>query len=80
MFLNLQAMLCYWFTSNVFSLSQVLMLKIPGMKDYFNIPRLVTHDKSDMPKKKKFIEGFKESRSSAMTSINQDPHLVNCIS
>ncbi|KAI0211068.1 Mitochondrial inner membrane protein OXA1L [Lamellibrachia satsuma] len=55
------AMLCYWFTSNVFSLTQVLMLKIPGAKDYFNIPRLVKHDKSEMPKKKKFVEGFKET-------------------
>jgi len=56
-------MLCYWFTSNVFSLTQVLMLRVPGAKDYFNIPRLVKHDKADQPKKKKFIEGFKESKS-----------------
>ena len=61
---SLQAMLVYWLTSNLFSLLQVLFLKIPGLKPFFKIPEMVIHEKSslDPPKKKKFIEGFTESK------------------
>jgi hypothetical protein len=34
----LEAVFMYWMTSNVFSLSQTLMLKIPGVKPMLNIP------------------------------------------
>ena len=33
----------YWLTSSVFSLSQILLLKIPGVRAAFKIPPLVKH-------------------------------------
>ena len=32
------AVFCYWSAANMFSLSQTLMLKIPGMRDFLDIP------------------------------------------
>ncbi|KAK7481673.1 hypothetical protein BaRGS_00027046 [Batillaria attramentaria] len=59
------AMLCYWFTSNVFSLLQVLFLKIPGVRKFFGIEQMVHHPPSALPKKKGFLEGFRDSMSNA---------------
>ncbi|KAK7114804.1 mitochondrial inner membrane protein OXA1L-like [Littorina saxatilis] len=59
------AMLCYWFTSNAFSLVQVLFLKIPAVRSFFKIQPMVTHPASVLPKKKGFLEGFKDSMSNA---------------
>lgn len=61
-FFSFQAMLCYWFTSNAFSLLQVMFLKIPVIRDKLNIPQLIKHDATMMPKKKGFLQGFKESK------------------
>ena len=37
-------MLTYWFTANLFSLSQYLVLnKVPGLKQAFNIPEAINH-------------------------------------
>lgn len=56
------AILCYWACSNFFSLLQVGFLKIPKVRDYFKIDRLVTHKPEALPmKKKKFTEGMKDS-------------------
>jgi YidC/Oxa1 family membrane protein insertase len=60
------AMLCYWFTSNAFSLVQVLFLKLPGMKEYFKIPQLINHGTASPVRdrnipKKGFIESFRET-------------------
>lgn len=58
------AMLCYWFTSNTFSLIQVLILKIPRVKNFFSIPEIVNHDTAyavkevDIPKTS-FMESLK---------------------
>lgn len=68
-FFSFQAMLCYWFTSNAFSLLQVMFLKIPVIRDKLSIPQLIKHDANMMPKKKGFLEGFKESK----WSINNFP-------
>ncbi|KAI8759372.1 mitochondrial inner membrane protein OXA1L [Biomphalaria glabrata] len=54
------AMLVYWFTSNSFSLMQVMFLKIPKVRTYFNIPERVIHPEI-VAEKKGFIEGFRES-------------------
>ena len=67
-------MLCYWCTSNAFSLMQVLFLKMPGMKAYLKIPELVQHDASAMPKKK-MVQGFKEQWQNAkLVAEIQDRH------
>lgn len=54
------AMCCYWFTSNTFSLVQVLFFKIPAVRQFLKIPEMVIHPQ---PKKKKpsFSQGFKDS-------------------
>ncbi|XP_049872106.1 mitochondrial inner membrane protein OXA1L [Pectinophora gossypiella] len=56
------AILCYWCSSNFISLIQVGFLKIPSVREYFKIPKLMTHTPDALPiKKKGFIEGAKDS-------------------
>uniref|UniRef100_A0A182NMD1 Membrane insertase YidC/Oxa/ALB C-terminal domain-containing protein n=1 Tax=Anopheles dirus TaxID=7168 RepID=A0A182NMD1_9DIPT len=56
------AILCYWACSNFFSLVQVGFLRIPKVRDFFKIDRIVTHKPETLPiKKKGFTEGIKES-------------------
>ncbi|XP_064106467.1 mitochondrial inner membrane protein OXA1L-like isoform X2 [Macrobrachium nipponense] len=58
------AVLCYWVSTNLFSLIQVGLLRIPTIRDFFNIPRLVTHRPETLPHKPKgMVAGFKESWS-----------------
>lgn len=58
------AVLCYWVSTNLFSLAQVGLLRIPTIRDFFNIPRLVTHRPETLPHKPKgMVAGFKESWS-----------------
>ena len=38
----LKAILCYWLTTNLISLVQVGFLRIPTVRDYFKIERLIT--------------------------------------
>lgn len=59
------AMLCYWFASNAFSFLQVLFLKIPSVRSFFKIGKMVTHPASSLPKKKGFLEGFRDSMNNA---------------
>ncbi|KAK3760086.1 hypothetical protein RRG08_064756 [Elysia crispata] len=61
------AMLVYWFSSNTFSLCQVLFLKIPKVRQFFKIPKRI--EQPDIqPVKKGFLEGFKESYSNMKAS------------
>jgi YidC/Oxa1 family membrane protein insertase len=56
------AILCYWCSSNMFSLLQVGFLKIPAVREYFKIPVMLTHRPDSLPiKKKGFIDGAKDS-------------------
>lgn len=56
------AILTYWTFSNFISLLQVGVLKIPAVRTYFNIEKLVTHNPDDLPQKPKgFREGLKDS-------------------
>ncbi|XP_042874412.1 mitochondrial inner membrane protein OXA1L-like [Penaeus japonicus] len=56
------AVLCYWVATNLFSLVQVGFLKIPAIRSYFNIERLVNHKPESLPQKKKgVVASFKES-------------------
>lgn len=56
------ALLCYWVTSNLFTLCQVGVLRIPAVRNRLNIPALVKHQKSELTLSKKgFVEGVKES-------------------
>ncbi len=38
-----QGLFMYWLTSSVFSLSQILILKIPSVRTVFKIPKVVKH-------------------------------------
>ncbi|CAH0718264.1 unnamed protein product, partial [Brenthis ino] len=56
------AILVYWCSTNFISLAQVSFLKIPAIRDYFKIPKLIKHKAENLPiKKKGFVEGAKES-------------------
>ncbi|XP_059061482.1 mitochondrial inner membrane protein OXA1L [Achroia grisella] len=56
------AILVYWCSSNFISLLQVGVLKVPKVRDYFKIPKLISHSAENLPiKKKGFIEGAKDS-------------------
>ncbi|ALC44100.1 CG6404 [Drosophila busckii] len=56
------AILTYWACSNFISLGQVALLRVPAVRDYFKIEKLLTHAPSSLPKKKKgFVGGMKES-------------------
>ncbi|CAH1122924.1 unnamed protein product [Ceutorhynchus assimilis] len=56
------AILCYWVSSNFVSLIQVSFLRIPKVRDYFKIERMVTFTPDQLPTKPKgFTEGVKDS-------------------
>lgn len=56
------AVLCYWVSTNLFSLVQVGFLRLPAMREYFRIEKLISHKPEALPQKKKGpVEGFKES-------------------
>lgn len=57
------AILCYWVSSNFISLLQVGFLRIPKVREYFQIEKMETFDPSTLPMKPKgFREGVKECK------------------
>lgn len=56
--------LCYWFTSNSFSLLQVGILKFPRVREKLGIPKRVAPNPKALPVKKK--KGFRESVTDAL--------------
>lgn len=60
--INFQAVLCYWATSNIISLVQVAILKIPKVRAYFKIEPLIKHSPEFTANKKGFVKGFKECK------------------
>ncbi|XP_037928844.1 mitochondrial inner membrane protein OXA1L-like [Teleopsis dalmanni] len=56
------AILTYWACSNFISLGQVALLKIPQVRDYFKIDKMMIHAAGSLPAKSKgFVGGVKES-------------------
>ncbi|XP_011505129.1 PREDICTED: mitochondrial inner membrane protein OXA1L [Ceratosolen solmsi marchali] len=56
------AVLCYWLSTNVCSLVQVNILRIPVVREYFEIPKLIVHDsKKLIMSNKNFTQGFRDS-------------------
>lgn len=56
------AILCYWVSTNLISLVQVGILRIPKVRAYFNIEQLVTHQPDQLPvKPKTFKQGLKDA-------------------
>ncbi|XP_043283573.1 mitochondrial inner membrane protein OXA1L isoform X2 [Venturia canescens] len=62
------AILCYWCSSNFFSLIQVGLLKIPKVRTFFNIPAIVKHPQNKQVQKKGFVESAKTSMSNIRTT------------
>lgn len=55
------AILTYWACSNFISLGQVGFLKIPAVRQFFKIDKMVVHKQDTLPMKKKgFVEGIKD--------------------
>jgi len=70
------AMLCYWLTSNVISLFQVLFLRIASVRTFCKIPPLVKHDPALLAKQKKpFLKNIKESYKSSKTVVSMEDRL-----
>lgn len=59
------AILCYWTTTNVITSFQIATLKLPALRDYFGIPRLVVHPPETLAIKPK---GFKEGLNDSWTN------------
>lgn len=58
------AILCYWACSNFISLGQVAFLRIPAVRQYFKIDKMIVHKKENLPNQKKgFVTGIKDSWS-----------------
>lgn len=54
----------YWFTTNIISLCQARMLKIPVMRKALKIPIMIKHEPKDLApggRKKGFQEGFRDT-------------------
>lgn len=62
---NFPSAIClYWCTTNIISLGQARLLKVPTLRTTLNIPELVKQEAtqaSPVKKKKSFIEGMRES-------------------
>ncbi|KAK9886749.1 hypothetical protein WA026_018401 [Henosepilachna vigintioctopunctata] len=65
------AILVYWASSNFVSLAQVGFLKIPAVREYFNIEKTIAFNPESLPVKPKgFTEGLKDSWTN-MKIVNQ---------
>lgn len=57
---NVQAVFTYWLTSNVFSLGQVALLRLPSVREKFRIPERIKHPASILPQNDGFIQSMKK--------------------
>lgn len=55
-----QAVFTYWLTSNCFSLGQVLLLRLPAIREKLNIPERIKHPASALPQNDGFIQSMKK--------------------
>uniref|UniRef100_A0A8C4FGJ7 OXA1L mitochondrial inner membrane protein n=1 Tax=Catagonus wagneri TaxID=51154 RepID=A0A8C4FGJ7_9CETA len=60
-----KAVFMYWFSSNMFSLGQVLCLRIPAVRTVLKIPQRVVHDSSKLLPREGFIKSFKKGWKNA---------------
>lgn len=55
-----QAVFTYWLTSNCFSLGQVALLRLPVVREKFNIPEKIKHPASALPQNDGFVQSIKK--------------------
>ncbi len=63
-----QAVFVYWLTSNIFSMGQVAVLRIPAVRKKLNIPEKIKHKPEDVPKGEGFIKGIKSGWKNTQTN------------
>ncbi|XP_033626887.1 mitochondrial inner membrane protein OXA1L-like [Asterias rubens] len=63
-----KAVFVYWLTSNIFSMGQVAVLKIPAVRKKLNIPDKIKHRPEDVPKGEGFIKGIKSGWKNTQTN------------
>jgi len=60
---TVQAILVYWVSTNFISLLQVGFLRIPAVRDFFRIEKMVTHTPDSLPVKPKgFVKGLQDCK------------------
>ncbi|XP_077170186.1 mitochondrial inner membrane protein OXA1L [Paroedura picta] len=59
------AIFTYWLTSNLFSLGQVMLLKVPSVRTYLRIPERVVHDPQVLPPADGFWKSLKKGWKNA---------------
>ncbi|XP_022084134.1 mitochondrial inner membrane protein OXA1L-like [Acanthaster planci] len=63
-----KAVFVYWLTSNIFSMGQVAVLKIPAVRTKLNIPEKIKHNPQDLPKSEGFLQSMKSGWKNAQTN------------
>ncbi|XP_054848512.1 mitochondrial inner membrane protein OXA1L [Eublepharis macularius] len=59
------AIFTYWMTSNMFSLVQVAVLRVPAVRSYLRIPERVEHDPSVLPQQEGFLKSLNKGWKNA---------------
>ncbi|XP_063157610.1 mitochondrial inner membrane protein OXA1L-like [Candoia aspera] len=54
------AVFTYWLTSNLFSIMQVLLFRLPAARTFFHIPERVAHNPESLPPQQDFLKSIKE--------------------
>ncbi|XP_070623055.1 mitochondrial inner membrane protein OXA1L-like [Erythrolamprus reginae] len=54
------AIFTYWLTSNLFSIMQILLFRLPAVRSAFHIPQTLEHKSNSLPSKEDFLKSIKE--------------------
>uniref|UniRef100_A0A670ZQC9 Membrane insertase YidC/Oxa/ALB C-terminal domain-containing protein n=1 Tax=Pseudonaja textilis TaxID=8673 RepID=A0A670ZQC9_PSETE len=54
------AIFTYWLTSNLFSIMQILLFRLPAARAFFHIPERVEHKPKSLPTQEDFLRSIKE--------------------
>ncbi|KAG8140969.1 hypothetical protein E2320_003587, partial [Naja naja] len=54
------AIFTYWLTSNLFSIMQILLFRLPAARAFFHIPERVEHNPKSLPPQEDFLKSVKE--------------------
>ncbi|XP_070810897.1 mitochondrial inner membrane protein OXA1L-like [Pituophis catenifer annectens] len=54
------AIFTYWLTSNLFSIMQILLFRLPAARAFFHIPESLKHNPKSLPPQEDFLKSIKE--------------------
>ncbi|XP_013930911.1 PREDICTED: mitochondrial inner membrane protein OXA1L [Thamnophis sirtalis] len=54
------AIFTYWLTSNLFSIMQILLFRLPAARAFFHIPKSLEHNPQSLPAQEDFLKSIKE--------------------